>query len=122
MKILTCVCGRPCKGRAGLSNHARKCLIEQARSNAVVETVTQKIPEGQRSAHVLAAVRAARAAHPEALWTRTSVEVPVTAEHRDHARRAAAMTHGDPPLEERIARAIAAAEKRGHDRALAGAR
>lgn len=38
-KRITCICGRPCKGRAGFAAHARSCPQERARSAAFVAAV-----------------------------------------------------------------------------------
>lgn len=35
-KYLTCICGRVCKGRAGLAQHGRACPVEVARSAAFI--------------------------------------------------------------------------------------
>ncbi|MBE5476902.1 hypothetical protein PROPHIGD42-2_63 [Mycobacterium phage prophiGD42-2] len=38
-KYLTCICGRVCKGRAGLAQHGRACPVEVARSAAFIRAI-----------------------------------------------------------------------------------
>lgn len=38
-KWLTCICGRVCKGRAGLAQHGRACPVEVARSAAFIRAI-----------------------------------------------------------------------------------
>lgn len=38
-KHLICICGRVCKGRAGLAQHGRACHVEVARSAAFIRAI-----------------------------------------------------------------------------------
>lgn len=36
---LSCICGKVCKGRAGLAQHGRACPVENARSAAFIRAI-----------------------------------------------------------------------------------
>lgn len=82
MPASLCVCGRTLKSRSGHSTHARKCPIERARSQAVIECVEQAIPAAGHNAHIERAVTAARAANPKT----ASAAQAVSEVEADHAR------------------------------------
>jgi hypothetical protein len=73
-KYVACICGKVCKGRAGLATHGRKCPVDRVRSALYLYCASNKLPHVSDATIIQNLLPIARAlveqATPNSSWGR----------------------------------------------------